>query len=132
MPSTIGAHDNGSAAKAVPDYSAHQAIKTTPAVAAGAANKVWTMLDVAEMVVAHQAAKLEAEFEAAFSTPKFTKPRTYKPQQPTNKPKMLPWYLDPESGGPNPPHDERKPGIDYQDDFTGRIKTVGWTGDEFP
>ena len=43
--------------------------------------------------------------------------------------KLLPWYLDPESGGPNPPTEDRKPGIRYQDNFTGNIPTVG---NDFP
>ena len=33
---------------------------------------------------------------------------TYPPQEP-----RTPWYLDPESGGPNPPAEQRKPGIRY-------------------
>ena len=105
----------------------HQSIKTTPAVAAGVSDKVWSMQDVAEMVVAHHAAKLEAEFAAAFSIPKFTAPRTYKAQEPSEK--LLPWYLDPESGGPSPSMEDRKPGIRYQDGFTGRIPVIG---NEFP
>lgn len=36
---------------------------------------------------------------------------TYTPIAP-----LTPWYLDPESGGPNPPADQGKQGIKYQDE----------------
>ena len=55
--------------------------------------------------------KEEKEFEAAFVSKFASEPtsmKTYEPQEP-----KTPWYLDPDSGGPNPPEDERKPGIDY-------------------
>ena len=37
-----------------------------------------------------------------------TEPKAYAPQKP-----LTPWYLDKDSGGPNPIY--RKPGIRYQD-----------------
>jgi len=36
--------------------------------------------------------------------------QTYEPQVP-----LTPWYLDPESGGADPPADQRKAGIRYED-----------------
>ena len=84
----------------------HTTLKTTPAVAAGIADHVWTLEQVVEIVDAHIAAKEEAMFEAAFAgrqiapplqmklTRPYTTPKTYPPQTP-----KVPWYLDPNSGG---------------------------------
>ena len=69
----------------------HTTIKTAPAVAAGIADHVWTLEEVVEMIDAHFAAKVDAQFEAAFAvklTPARTKPKTYAPVAP-----QLPWYL---------------------------------------
>jgi hypothetical protein len=53
-------------------------------------------------------------WEAAFAG--FTiAPKVARTYQPTPKAELLtPWYLDPQSGGPNPPDEERKPGIQYE------------------
>lgn len=59
--------------------------------------------------------KAREEFDKSFTGTFRIEPRslaTYEPQAP-----RAPWYLDPESGGPNPPADERKPGIAYDDQF---------------
>ncbi len=45
----------------------HATIKTTPAMAAGVADRQWTLANVVEMIDAYFAAKLDAEFEAAFA-----------------------------------------------------------------
>ncbi|HEX2747734.1 MAG TPA: hypothetical protein VHM91_07035, partial [Verrucomicrobiales bacterium] len=67
---------------------------------------------VVEMIDAYHAAKLDAQFEAAFAA-KFTQPRT---EPKTHEPvKLTPWYLDADSGGPNPLPAYRRPGIKYQD-----------------
>lgn len=92
----------------------HQTLKTTPAVAAEIADHIYSMEEIVEIISKFQERKEEANFEAAFSNLKFTAPRKG-PIQPAEK--LLPWYLDPESGGPNPPAGERKPGIRYEGEF---------------
>lgn len=74
----------------------HATLKTTPAVAAGVAERQWTLLEVVEMIDAHFSAKIEAEFEAAFAarlTPLRTTPKTFPPTPKDQIP--VPWYLDP-------------------------------------
>lgn len=95
----------------------HEATKKTPAVALGIVDRRWTMEDVVNMTDAYLAAKQEAEFEAAFATASFnTTPTARRTYEPTPKAEILtPWYLDPESGGPNPPAHERKAGIKYEE-----------------
>lgn len=92
----------------------HESIKEAPAVKLGVIAKRWSLEDVVEMTERHLESKTEAAFEAAFEA-KFnvtpTARRTYKPQTP-----KTPWYHDAESGGPNPPADQRKPGIAYEGD----------------
>lgn len=91
----------------------HSTIKTTPAVAAGIADHVWTVEEIVEMVDAYAAEQERVAFEEAFrlkfSSPRST-PKTYAPAA-----RLTPWYLDPESGGPEPL--ERKPGIAYRCDL---------------
>lgn len=70
----------------------HTTTKETPAVAAGVADRQWTLEEVVEMIDAHFAAQLNAKFEAAFHakfTPERTHPMTHAPVAP-----KLPWYLD--------------------------------------
>lgn len=89
----------------------HETTKTTPAMALGIVDRRWTLEDVVAMTEAYLKAQDEAAFEAAFagfSTQPRTQ-RTYEPQKPPT-----PWYLDPESGGPNPT--VKKPGIRYDED----------------
>jgi len=77
----------------------HGSIKTTPAIAAGVTNHQWTLEEVIEMIDAYLEAKMEGQYEEAFATLNFTAPRkfpkSYKPVAP-----KVPWYLDPNSGGP--------------------------------
>ncbi len=90
----------------------HEALKTTPAVALGVVNRKWDLTDVIAMTDEFLRKREEAEFEKAFAAKFNVKPlsmRTYPPQQP----KTL-WYLDPESGGPNPL--VKKPGVQYDAD----------------
>lgn len=69
---------------------------------------LWTLENVVAITDAHLAAKENLAFEAAFS--KFsvepTARRVHEPQTP-----LTPWYLDKDSGGPNPLF--RMPGIRY-------------------
>ncbi len=92
----------------------HKTLKKSPAMAAGLTDHIWTVKEVIEMVDAYAMEKLNAEFEAAFEV-KYTAPRQ-KARQYQLKPKLTPWYHDPESGGPNPPLSERKAGIQYEGD----------------
>ncbi|MGB8166136.1 MAG: IS1 family transposase [Chthoniobacteraceae bacterium] len=72
----------------------HTTIKTTPAQAANVADHQWTLEEVVEMIDAHFAAKLDAEFEAAFAaniTPARKGPKTWTPTPKDQIP--TPWYL---------------------------------------
>lgn len=95
----------------------HTSIKTTPAQAAGVADHQWTLEEVVAMMDAYLAQKEAERFEQAFTRLKFQAPRrTPKSYAPTPKDERLtPWYLDPESGGPDPV--ERKAGIAYRTDL---------------
>jgi len=89
----------------------HETTKKTPAVMLGVADRKWDLVDVIKMTDEFLRRREEAAFEAAFASKFSVKPlsvRTYEPQTP-----KTPWYLDPESGGPNPT--EKKPGIQYDD-----------------
>ena len=94
----------------------HMTLKKTPAQAAGIADHQWTMVEVVEMMDAYEQEQQDAAFERAFAlklTPARKTPRSY---EPTPKDQLLtPWYLDKDSGGANPPADQRKPGIQYED-----------------
>ncbi len=96
----------------------HTSIKQTPAQAAGVAGHQWTLEEVVEMMDAYLAERECQQFEAAFTRLKFQAPRrtpkTYAPV--TTKERLTPWYLDPESGGPEP--EVRKPGIAYRTDLS--------------
>jgi IS1 family transposase len=87
----------------------HETTKKTPAMALGVVERRWSLEDVVTMVDEYLRAQDDAKFEAAFVS-KFsdapTSRRTYEPRKP-----KTPWYLDPESGGPNPLF--KKPGIAY-------------------
>jgi IS1 family transposase len=74
----------------------HLTIKTTPAVAAGVADNVWTVQDLLDMFDAYQAVN------HAPNRPKQYKPRTTpKTFEPTPKDQLTtPWYLNPNSDGP--------------------------------
>jgi IS1 family transposase len=93
----------------------HETLKTTPAVKLGLAEKRWTLEHVVEMTERYVKAQEESQFEAAFASAQFSvKPssqRTWEPQAP-----LTPWYLDPQSGGPNPA--VKKPGIAYDSEIS--------------
>lgn len=90
----------------------HETLKTTPAVKLGIVDKRWTLEDVVAMTERYMQAQEELQFEAAFASSAFAvKPssqRTWEPVAP-----LTPWYLDPQSGGPNPA--VKKPGIAYEE-----------------
>lgn len=87
----------------------HESLKTTPALKLGIVDRRWTLEDVVAMTERYVKAQNDAAFAAAFEGFQ-TKPRpvhVFEPQTP-----KTPWYLDPESGGPNPA--VKKPGIQYE------------------
>jgi IS1 family transposase len=94
----------------------HMTLKETPAQAAQLTGDRWTMEDVVEMMDQYEVEKAEAAFEEAFAL-KYTAPRnTPNSYEPTPKDKLkTPWYLDKDSGGPNPAPEDRKEGIQYED-----------------
>lgn len=88
----------------------HETTKTTPAVKLGIVDRRWTLEDVVDMTDRYFKAKEDAAFMAAFESPKFaTAPSSNRVWEPV-APKT-PWYLDPESGGPNP--SIKKAGVQY-------------------
>jgi hypothetical protein len=94
----------------------HETIKTTPALALGIADRRWTLEDVVTMTDEYLHAQGNLLFENAFASQCSTTPTSRRTYTPTPKAELLtPWYLDPESGGPNP--DVKKPGIQYDDDI---------------
>ena len=86
----------------------HETTKQTPAVMLGVTDRRWTLEDVVAMTERYMQAQEAAAFESAFESfsTKPTAMRVYEPQKP-----LTPWYLDPDSGGPNPKN--KKPGIRY-------------------
>ena len=92
----------------------HTSIKRTPAQAAGISKHQWTLEEVIEMMDEYLAKRDAERFEMAFKVLKFDRarntPKTFTPTAP-----RTPWYLDPESGGPEP--EVRKPGIAYRTDL---------------
>lgn len=76
----------------------------------GIVDRRWTLEDVVDMTDRYFKAKEDAAFIAAFESPKFTTApssnRVWEPVAP-----KTPWYLDPESGGPNP--SIKKAGVQY-------------------
>ncbi len=86
----------------------HATIKTAPAVAAGVLDKPMTMLEAVETYEEYRALRFPVD------RPKKYRPRaskqTFEPVAP-----LTPWYLDAESGGPNPPAGERKAGPQYDE-----------------
>lgn len=93
----------------------HSTIKTTPAQAAGISDHQWTLEEVIEMMDAFLTERERLQFEQAFTRLKFSAPRTTPKSFPPQTPRT-PWYLDPESGGPDPV--VRKPGIAYRTDLS--------------
>ena len=93
----------------------HTSIKQTPAQAAGVASHQWTLEGVVVMMDAYLAERERLQFEQAFTRLKFQAPRRG-PKAFTPVAPRTPWYLDPESGGPEP--EVRKPGIAYRTDLS--------------
>lgn len=71
----------------------HGTIKTTPAIAAGVADKVWAIEDVIDMIDAYW------DGVRPVARPRFYKKRTM-PKTFTPVPPKLPWYLDPNGTRP--------------------------------
>lgn len=91
----------------------HETTKTTPAMALGIVDRRWTLEDVVAMTDAYTKGQEERAFEEAFAGFQTTPTASYV-RQPTPKSELLtPWYLDPESGGPNPA--VKKAGVAYED-----------------
>ena len=88
----------------------HHTIKSTPAQAAGITDHQWTLEEVIKMIDRYVAQKENDAFEEAFAA-KISKPRSSLPVVTEPVIKLTPWYLDPESGGPNPA--VKKEGIQY-------------------
>ena len=82
----------------------HETTKKTPAQALGIVDRRWTLENVVEMTERYLKTQEDAAF-AGFAT-KPTAKRVFEPQAP-----LTPWYLDKDSGGPNP--QIKKPGIAY-------------------
>jgi IS1 family transposase len=94
----------------------HESLKKSPAMAASIADHVWTLEEVVEMVNAYHEQKLATAYESAFEAHYQTQRagRVVVDAVRRNPPPLrhlTPWYLDPESGGPNP--EIRKEGIAY-------------------
>ncbi len=93
----------------------HETTGKTPAMALGIVTRRWTLEDVVQITDDYLRAQDDAAFEAAFASKFAEKPSSRVTHTPTPKSELLtPWYLDPESGGPNPL--VKKPGIRYDED----------------
>lgn len=84
----------------------HETLKQTPAQAAGLADHQWSMEEVIAMVNDHQQAREQAAYEHAFSNTRWAARRNSRQvtewamkHPPKLKGKVLPWYLDVNSGG---------------------------------
>lgn len=86
----------------------HQTIKTAPAVAAGVIPHPMALGDLIELFDEYRARFYPAERPLRYKAR--SNRTTYEPQAP-----LIPWYLDPESGGRSPALEDRKPGISYED-----------------
>lgn len=87
---------------------------TTPAMAAGKASRPVKVEELLEMVDAYWARQIEEafekEFQAKYTPIRHAHTKVYTP----NPTPLVPWYLDKDSGGPNPPKHLRKAGIRYE------------------
>ncbi len=90
----------------------HETIKRTPAQAIGVADRPWSLEDMVRLAEEYAAAKTEEQFEKAFERMEWIAPAKRQKSFAPGRVKT-PWYLDPQSGGPNPPEDERKDGVAY-------------------
>lgn len=92
----------------------HETTGKTPAQLLGITAQRWTLEDVVTMTDEYLAAQDERAFELAFESKFSEQPTTRRTYKPTPKDKLLvPWYLDPDSGGPNPL--VKKPGVRYDE-----------------
>ena len=89
----------------------HESIKATPAVTLGVTDHRWTLEEVVAMTDRYMRAQEDMKFEAAFESQFSETPRAAR-VYPQGTPKV-PWYLDPESGGPNPI--VKKTGVAYDE-----------------
>lgn len=88
----------------------HETTKQTPAQVLGIADKRWTLEDVVAMTERYLKAQEDAAFEQAFANASTSvKPRVQRVYE--IKAPLTPWYLDKNSGGPNPA--VKKAGIQY-------------------
>jgi IS1 family transposase len=87
----------------------HQTIKTAPAVAAEVIEKPMKLEETIELFDEYRKMEHPGNRPIRYKKRRET-PKTYEPVAP-----LTPWYLDPESGGRNPPPELRKPGIRYED-----------------
>ena len=93
----------------------HETTGKTPAMALGLTERRWSLEDVVTMTDAYLKAQENVAFDLAFKSQFAETPRarrTFAPKAP-----LTPWYLDPESGGPNPI--TKKPGIAYDESGSG-------------
>lgn len=88
----------------------HQTIKTAPAVAAGVIDKPMKMEEACELFSQYRERNYPVNRPTRYKKPA-RKPVITPPQTP-----LTPWYLDAESGGPNPAPENRKSGIKYEND----------------
>lgn len=86
----------------------NQSIKTAPAVAAGLIEAPLTMGQLIELFDQYRAVKHPAARPKRYKARR-TVPKSYAPTVEV----LIPWYLDPESGGRNP--EVKKAGIRYED-----------------
>jgi IS1 family transposase len=87
----------------------HETTKQTPAQALGITDRRWTLEDVVAMTEAYLKGQEAAAFEAAFAG-FTTQPKAVRVYELKTAP-LTPWYLDKDSGGPNPT--VKKAGIRY-------------------
>lgn len=77
----------------------HISIKTSPAVAAGVTDHIWSAADVLTMLDEHQAQCYPVERPRHYKTGR-KQPKTIKPISKSSI--RIPWYLDPNGVDPNP------------------------------
>ena len=79
----------------------HQTIKTAPAVAAAVVDSPFKAEELVEKFDGYLSEFKPVQRPSSYR--KRTVPKTFEPQAP-----KTPWYLDPESGGPDPAKDFRR------------------------
>ena len=86
----------------------HQTIKTAPAVEAGVTDSPLKIEELVERFDGYRSENHPIQRPSTYR--KSTVPKTFEPKAP-----RTPWYLDPNSGGPDPAKDFRKEGVIYED-----------------